>query len=343
MTTRMLLGVVLLLCACGGGSTAPAASPQTITTVHLGVVGSVSDSAIFIAKAKGYFKAEGIELDMQRFQSAAQMTPALGRGQLDVGAGAPSAGLFNAMAREVPLKIVADKGNLDRGHGYEAMIVRKDLWDRGAIRSPSDLKGRTVALAARNITPEVTLDTFLRQGGLSVSDVRIVPLPFPDMVTALTNGSVDIANVIEPFATLAVSKGAGAIWRRTDEIAPGHQVGVILYSPDFAGKTDLARRFMRAYVRGARDYNDAFTKQIASKRQEVIGILVAETEVKEAALYEQMVMPGIDPNGRARTDSLASDQEWFLSHGAQKEKTEMDRAVDHSFADWAVKQLGRYA
>jgi NitT/TauT family transport system substrate-binding protein len=119
-----LLGLATLACtlAPGASQSGPATSPTAAvagtaptpkasggsTKVALGQVGGLSDAAFFIAAEKGYFREQGIELEVSRFASAAQMVAPLGAGQLDVGGGAPSAGLLNAMAREVPLKIVAD-------------------------------------------------------------------------------------------------------------------------------------------------------------------------------------------------------------------------------------------
>lgn len=329
--------------ACGGGTGSTGPSPSaTPAKLQIGLIGSASDSAFFIAIDKGYFKEQLIELEIQRFQTAADMVPLLGTEQLQVGGGAPSAGLFNAVARDIPLKIVADKGNVDPGHGYEAMIVRKDLWDRGAIKSAADLKGRKIALASLNITPEVSLDTFLKTGGLTVKDVQVVAMPFPDMVQALANGAIDVAVPIEPFATQAVSRGAGVIWHREDEVVPGHENGVVLFSPNLARNKDLARRFMLAYIKGARDYNDVFTKKVSAKHDEIVQILARNTTVKDVSLYDKMAMPGIDANGRARKASLAVDQDWFLQSGAQKLKADLDKVVDNQYADWAVQRLGTY-
>ena len=179
-------------------------------------------------------------------------------------------------------------------------------------------------------------------GGISYKDVKIVALAFPDMVTALANGSVDMAGPIEPFATQAESRGIGHIWKRTDELQPGHELGVLIYSADFAKKTDAARRFMLAYLKAAREYNDAFDKKNASKRADIVKILGANTTVKDAALYDQMVMPGIDPNGALNKQSLKDDQDWFLQNGFQKQKSDLDKDADESFAKWATQRLGAY-
>ncbi len=341
----ILLVLALLLGGLGQAShPAPAAGASPILTkLQVGLVGSVSDAAFFIANDRGYFREQGIELEISRFDSAARMVAPLGTGQLDIGGGAPSAGLLNAIARDIPLKIVADKGNMDPGHGYEAIVVRKALWDKGAFTSPADLRGKTVAIAARNISPEVDLDTFLRTGGLTANDVNIVTMAFADMGTALANGSIDVALPIEPFVVQIAEQGIGVIWKRNDEVVPRQQVAVVLYAPKFAlFKPGLAKKFMLAYVKAARDYNDAFVKKDPAKRKEAIQILIRNTPVKDPALYDKMVMPGINPNGRVNIDALAVLQTWFLSKGAQKTRVELSKAVDHQYVDWAVEQLGSY-
>lgn len=354
MTTMPRAGVPRAVCAlllavlwsslgqAPGPGPAAGATP-ILTRLQVGQVGGLSDAAIFIAGDKGFFREQGIELEMTRFNSAAQMVAPLATGQLDIGGGAPSAGLFNAIARSIPVKIVADKGNMSPGHGYEAIVIRKSLWDTIGVKSPADLRGRTVALAARDISPEVDLDAFLRTGGLTVSDVNVVTMGFPDMEIALANGSIDAALPIEPFVTQIAEKGIGVIWMRDDAVVPGQQVAAILYSPRFASyKPGLAKRFMLAYVRAARYYNDAFVKKDPAKKREVVQILMQHTPVKNPTLYDKMVMPGLNPNGHVNVERLAAMQDWFLRKGSQKSRVDLTKVVDNQYADWAVQQLGPY-
>lgn len=337
---RMLIAALALVLACGQAGGSPQPPPSTPTKLQVGLVGGISDAAFYIANDKGYFKEQAIEFEINRFDSAARMVAPLGTGQLDVGGGAPSAGLLNAIAREVPLKVVADKGNMDPGHGYEAIVVRKGL--SGGTGSAADLKGKTVAISAKDISPEVTLSTFLKTGGLTIKDINLVTMSHADMVTALANGSIDAGLPIEPFVAEAVAKGVATIWKRDDEVAPRQQVAVVLYGPKFVENRDLARRFMLAYIKGARYYNDAFDKKDAAKRKEVVGILVRNTAVKDADLYTKMVMPGIDPNGRVNLESLADQQDYFLAKGSQKTRLELKQVVDMQYAEWAVQKLGPY-
>lgn len=340
----VMFGVLAATCSAGAGtsssSSAPGSAAQGATvTLKIGQVGGISDAAFHIATAKGYFKDQGIALEAIPFASAAQMVAPLGTGELQVGGGASSAGLFNAIGRRVGLVIVADKGNMDPGHGYEAIVVRKEL--AATIKGPKDLKGRTVAISAMDITPEVTLDTYLRQGGLTEKDVNLVAVPHPDMLQALKNGSIDAGLPIEPFVSRIVAAGVATVLVRDDTVTPGHQVAVVLFSEKFARQRELAVRFMKAYILGARFYNDAFVKKQTAKRSEAIDILVKATKV-DPALFETMVMPGINPAGKVNLESLTHIQKWFVNKGSQQKFIELSKAVDLSFADEAVRQLGPY-
>jgi len=346
---RIVPLVAVLIAACGPvaapsptptalASAVPAATPVPVT-VKFGQVGTISDGAIFIADAKGYFKEQGITLDLQTFQSAANMTTPLGTGELDAGGGAPSAGLYNAIGRGVNIRIVADKGSLTAGHGYEAVIVRKDLADR--VKSAKDMKGLKVSIAAQDIVPEYSLDAFLRTGGLTIKDITLVPLAFPDMVAALANKAIDVAVPTEPTATRILDAGTGVLITRTDIVVPGEQTAVILFSEKFAKNTDAAVRFMKAYLQGARFYTDAFDKKDPAKRKEAVDILAKGTKL-DAALIDRVVVPGIDPNGAVNAKSLDAAQQYFVTKGTQQKALDMTMVVDASFADAAVKELGTY-
>ena len=352
MRTLASVVALALMVSCGGTAT-PGASPTVAATVSaaatasapapvtlkFGQVGTISDSAIFIADAKGFFKDQGITLDLQTFQSAANMVAPLGTGELDAGGGAPSAGLFNAIDRGVQMRIVADKGSLTPGHGYEAIMVRRALADR--VKSAKDMKGLKVAIAQRDIVPEYSLDAFLRTGGLTAKDVELVPLAFPDMIAALANGSIDVAVPTEPTVTRILDAGTAVLITRTDAVVPGEQTAVILFSEKLAKNRDAAVRFMKAYLLGARFYADAFDKKNPAKRKEAIDILAKATKL-DAALIERLVLPGLDPNGAVNVKSLDAAQQYFVAKGSQTKALDLTKVVDASFAEEAVKQLGTY-
>ncbi len=344
-STGLLLTLSLLL---GLGLPAPepltpALAAQPATRVRLGVLGTIVDAGFYIGLDQGYFREQGLDLEMIPFDSGARMVAPLGTGQLDAGGGAHSAGMFNAVARGVALKLVADKGSSPPGHGVQALLFRRDLAESGQVRSPADLRGRRVAISARGATTETALALWLRPYGLALDDVETVELGFGEHPSALAGRSVDAAVTIEPFVTGTLDQGSATLYQRTDEIYPGYQNGEVIYSSPFAQEqADAAQRFMLAYLRAVRFYNDAFARGDLARRQEAIASLARHTAVRDLALYERMVMPGLDPTGHMSVASIREDQEFWLASGLQQTRIDIDQVVDHSFADAAVQVLGPY-
>src|SRR5262245_34902919 len=102
---------------------------QTNATVKVASAAIASDVGFFRAQKKGYFRQEGLAVEFTQLANAPQMIGPLGRGQLDVGAGTVSAGLYNAVERDIALRAVADKGSMRPGYGFSGLLVRKDLVD----------------------------------------------------------------------------------------------------------------------------------------------------------------------------------------------------------------------
>ncbi len=315
----------------------PAGEP---VKVRVGNLRSASDAGIYVAVEQGYFKEQGIEIEFTPFDSAAKMIAPLGAGQLDVGGGAFSAGLLNAISRGINLRIVADKGRNPKGFGYQALLVSKQNADK--LRQPADFKGKKLALPSLGISTEAAWNHWLKAGGLTTKDVELVEMPFPDMGAGLSNGAIDAAISIEPFVTVAATKDMGVILQRQEVFYPEQQVAVLMFSEQFAQRRDVAERFVLAYVKALRDYNDAFRNKDPQKREKVIQILMKSTTLKDRAQYDKVVMPGLDPNGGVSRKAMEEDQEYFLWSKAQEKPVNFDKVIDPSFVQKAVAQLGEY-
>jgi NitT/TauT family transport system substrate-binding protein len=313
--------------------------------VRVGLASASSDVGFFIAEKKGYFKEEGLDVSFVNFDSGAKMVAPLGAGQLEVGAGSPSAGLYNAVTRGIHIKIVADKGSTPPGYGFQPLLVRKDLVESGRYKSLKDLKGMKIAGSAPGSGSTSTLNEALKKGGLKYSDVDRVFLGFPQHVAALQNKAVDASMTTEPSATKAIQSGAAVRVMGDDEIYPNHQLAVVLYSDDFIKKNpDAAKRFMRAYLRAVRVYNDALKDgHIAGPgADDVINILTEYTNVKDPAVYRAINVQACNPNGAVDVPSLKNDLVFFKEQGEVKGAVTVDDVLDNSFAAAAVKDLGVY-
>ncbi len=321
---------------------AGAALAQSVT---VGAASTASDAPIYIADRKGFFRAEGIDVKITNFRSASDMVAPLGAGQLDAGAGSAGAALYNAVARGIRIKVVADKASSPPGYGATKILVRKDLVDSGRYHTPKDLKGLRFAMNAPGVSNTSTHNTLLRSVGLNYSDVQTVDLPFPDHVVALKNKSVEASASVEPGPAIAVRNGDAVVIRSDDQILPDHQIAVLLYSEDFAQRhRDEAMRFMRAYIRAVRFYNGALKdgRLAGPNADEVIAILSEATPIKSRAIYDAITPTGINPDGHVNKESLAYDLAFYTEQGLIKTAIRLDDVLDSSFVDAAVKELGPY-
>lgn len=321
------------------------ASAVLATPVRVGTTNSSSDAPLFIAAAKGYFKAEGLEVEFTSFDSAAKMIAPLGTGQLEVGAGSPAAGFYNAVARGLDVRMVADKGSMPPGYGYLPLMVRKDLVDSGKVKGFADLKGLKVALPAQGTTTDSTLNEALRKGGLKWTDVDVVYMGFPQHVIAFQNKAIDASVTTEPSATRSEQLGVAVRYAPGDVIYPEQQVAVILYGGKFIKEQpDIGRKFMRAYIRAVRDYNDALKggKLAGPNAPEIIAILTQYTNIKDPKIYASITPNGCDPDGKVGEASLRKDLQFFRDRGLIEGNVTVEQVIDHSFVAAALKELGPY-
>lgn len=318
------------------------AAATELLKVPVGISPVMSSAAMFIAKERGYFAEEGIDVDINPFKaSGAKMVPFLATGQLFVAGGNVNAGMYNAIAQDIPIKIVSDKGTVTPGHGYLALIVRKDHVDSGRYRSFKDLKGMTLAVTSKGVSQQIVIEKYLHEAGLTANDIKLVTLAYSDMNIALANKSIDATVQIEPFVAVAVKNNFAVRVAGDDEIYPNQQSAVIYYSPVFMQQhPKQAQGFMNAYVRGLRDYNDAFEK--GQGKQAIIKILTKSTRIKDASVYQAVTPVGLSPNGLVNVQSLKDDAQWYFKQGYLKAMPDIDTIVDLSYAHNAVKKLGRY-
>ncbi len=322
-------------------ATPSAAKPAGLTLVRAGHMGISSDVYTYIAIEKGYFKEEGIDVELTFFDTAAKMIAPMAAGQLDVGRGSPSAGLFNAIARGVPIKIVADVSRVTPNNNYFALVARKDLIDSGVLKNYSDMKGKNVAYNAKGTGNEIDIEKALKKGNLTPSDVNLIEMPFGDMNVGMANKAVDIALLTEPNITLGEQKGISKLWKSGYDFTPAHQLSVLMFSPSFIkDKPEVAKRYMVAYVKGIRDYYEAFFK--GKNKAEIISYLVKYTGTKDPASFEKMVPHGVDPNGYVNAKSIMDDQDWFIAKGYSKDKIDEKSLIDNQFVDYAIQRLGKY-
>jgi NitT/TauT family transport system substrate-binding protein len=312
-------------------------------SLQVGVVSSSSDGGIFIAMDRGYFQEEGLQVETQQFQTGVDQIAPLGAGQLDIGTGAIAAGLYNAIGRGVPLRMVADKGSTPTPEwDFSALMVRKDLIDSGQVKDYTDLRGLTITTSAPGNSTEVDVAKALEKGGLTLADINFTHMSFADMITAFQNRAIDAAIVIEPYVSRIEKLGTAVRWKGTLDFYGNQQVAVIMYGPKLVEEQqDVARRWMIAYLRGLRDYNDAFGPK-RQRRDEVVQTLIKHTPIKDASAYDEMRPAGLDPDGKLELPSIRGDLAYYEQTGKVTVQIDLAKVIDMSFQEYAVQQLGPY-
>jgi NitT/TauT family transport system substrate-binding protein len=344
--TSPSVAVFLCVALAASGLADLPSSAQANNTVRVASSGIASDIGFFLANKKGYFRAEGLDVSLAMLANSPQMIGPLGMGQLDVGAGTVAASLYNAVAQNIAIRAVADKGSMRPGYGFSGLLVRRDLVDSGRFNSFKDLKGMTIGVGTLGSANSSAVNEALKRGGLTWQDANMVALTFPQHLAAYANKAIDASMTNEPTASEAVKEGLAVRIAGNDEIYPDQQTAVVLYSELFARqRPQLALKFMRAYIKAIREYNDALKDgRIAGPNaDEVISVLTEYTFIKDAQVHREITPAAIDPDGRINMSGLRNDLQFFKDRKLiQDAGITVERIVDSSFAIAAVKELGPY-
>ncbi len=309
--------------------------------VRAGLKGVPSDGGVLIAKDRGYFKDLGLDVEILNFNSGQEIINPMAAGHVDVGLAVTDAALFNAILRGIPIKIVADKGTNIPGRPYYHLVVRKDLEDK--VKDYTDLRGRKLAVVGTGSLDEICLDRALKKAGLSSrgKDIELVVIKaFPDMLAAMANKSIDGGMLIEPFIVNGVEKDICVRWRDPSEYEANAQIAIVIYGPSMTSRPEVARRFIMAYLKAVRDYNDAFIKNVGLEPMIETLCRVSLTKVPE--LYRKMNPAGLNPNGYVKMDGIDADLDWYRERGLLKGDLKATDVVDNQYVDFAIQAMGKY-
>jgi NitT/TauT family transport system substrate-binding protein len=343
---RLLLALIFCAIALTAGSTVRTLAADTTTAVRLGVgTDSITMTPFYVAEKMGYFRDEGLNVEFVPLPSAALMIAPLGAGQLDVGGGAITAGLYNAVGRGIDLRIVADLGSDPPGYGFQTFVVSNALLKSGAYKSVKDLKGKRIAITARGISTSALVAALLKTGGLTMNDVTMLYMPVADQIVAMRNGSLDASLMPEPGPSLAEKEKVATKILRDDAYYPNQQIVAMFYGANFLkAHRDAGLRFMRAYLRGVRLYNDNLRNgKLFGKQAGMIMSIFSDATHQDRSVLDRVTPSGDNPNGRLNVITMRSDLNFFKAEALiDKPSTTVEDAIDTSFATDALKTLGPY-
>ena len=288
--------------------------PQ-LRPIRMGMIVSIAGAPFYVAKERGWFAAEGLDWQYEPLQVTSEALAQVGTGNLEVANVTLGAAVLNSLVRGVEVKIIAGNTNYPpTGPGINAFMVRKDLYDSG-VTDASGLRGRKVAGNAVGVFTEYAIDQAMRTAGMTVDDVEVVLMPFPDIPAAFANRAIDAGFVIEPSVSIIRSQGTAATivpeWLR------GAQETVLMAGPSLLRDRALAEAFMRVYLRGVR------TVQAEGFTPETAALIERYTRVS-TDLVQQMRVPYWEPSGRVNWDSLLDQQRFYIARGSATYREPLD-------------------
>ncbi|WP_019925874.1 ABC transporter substrate-binding protein [Nocardia sp. BMG111209] len=261
--SALLLALALSACGSGGGSST--ASNSGPTTVKVTIIPIVDVAPIYLGQQQGFFKNQGLDLQLSTAQGGAAIVPAVVSGQVDFGFSNLTSLIVGA-SKGLPLKIVAP-GNASTGvpgKDFGGVVVKAD----SPIRSAKDLVGKKVAVNTLNNINDTTVRASIRAAGGDAADVKFTELGFPDMLPAVSNGNVDAAQVVEPFLTTALKNGDRLIASNYVDTAANLTIAGYFTSQQTAkAKPDLVKRFaaaMQESLKYSADHADAVRQVLSS-------------------------------------------------------------------------------
>ena len=239
MKKRLIGAVLALMTVVTIGAGCGKKPSQTLT---IGVLPDVDSIPIIIAQEKGFFEAEGLDIDIQHFKSAPDRESALQAGSLD---GAVSDMLSAAFLTEGGFEV----GITSMTNGSYKLLAG------ASMNGSTDLTGKSIAISTNTII-EYTTDMMLAENGLSPEDVEKTAIPqIPVRLEMLQSGQIDAATLPEPLASVAVKAGATVIGS-SDSL--GINPGVLLFTKDSISqkKTEI-EAFYRAYNKAVENLKSA--------------------------------------------------------------------------------------
>jgi NitT/TauT family transport system substrate-binding protein len=317
---------------------APACAQAEESTVRIGIARSVSNGAELIAIERGYFKEVGINVEIEDIDTSANTLALLAQGRLQVIAGGISAGYFNGLEKGLPVTMVSDRVSTPIGHN---LMLRPDLQDK--IKNLSDLKGKVIASNGSGSVSTYEVGKMLETAHVRIADVDVKVFPFTQMPIAFANKAIDAAIVIPPFTYQFIDQAHAVGFAEPDKLVQPSPmtIAVIMINTDWAkGNPELARNYFLAYMRGVRDYCQAYHG--GSIKKQIVDALIRHGAERREELLYKYPWPARSPYGLINVASMLDMQTWYADNGFSRAHLPPERLVDTSYVEFARSKLGKF-
>jgi NitT/TauT family transport system substrate-binding protein len=240
MVRRLCIALALGLALVPFGASAQ--TQPALTTLNIGVIPIESAAEAFYAVDMGFFKKQGLDVQLQMMNNGSAIAAAVAGGTLDIGF-ADTISIASAHARNLPFVYLAPT----LFNSYTAPTLAVMVGGSGPIHEAKDLNGKTIAVNGINNITMVPVEAWIDRSGGDSKTVKWIELPIPAQDDAVVTGKVDATIVGEPFITFGGDKGLRALYMDKNAIAPRYVLAGFMTTKDWAAKNPaVAAKFIAA-------------------------------------------------------------------------------------------------
>jgi NitT/TauT family transport system substrate-binding protein len=292
--------------------------------LNVGLLTAVDFLPLYVAEELGYFKAEGLKVNLHGFQAGTEVTQALLGRAIDVAASAGTDAVL-ATASGRPIKSIWELNN----------FVSNFFVSKPSIKSWKDVRGKTLAVSRPGAQSDLILRWVLRKEGYDPDkDVRIIASGgVPERMAALKAGTVDVASLTEPITSAAVRDGFHLLGKLSDYV-PSWPNEVFFTFEEFTQKNpETVKAFLRAISKAARF--------IPANERETVRIIMKYVKFNEdnAQLGYRAVRNTFPPTGEFGIPGWDFIQELMIISKEIPQKVPYEKLFDRTFVNWAKETL----
>lgn len=263
-----------------------------------------SVAPLYLAADAGYFAEEGLDVVFERIDMANSASlAALVHGDIDASLATPRASLLNAIARGAKVRIVAGEGYLARGACPQFAWVVPRSWSN----AEGSLDARRLRGARGRYDP-ITYGAFetsraLATVGLTLDDLRKVPIPMDMVPSAILHGDVDFALLPTLQLNKMLASGRVVIWKTVADVMPDAPIFSLVFSSRLLERDrEAGVRLLIAYLRAVRDLRRDWTPR-------VVEILARRFQISPAEVRAEC-WPSFREDGRVEDRYWTEFEEW---------------------------------
>lgn len=312
---------ILLAVGCARPASTPSQSGLVSIRLPVGYIPNVQFAPLYVALEKGYFREEGLDVQLD-YSMETDGVALVGAGTLPFSV---ASGEQVLLGRAQGLPVVYILAWYQR---YPVGVTAPATLD---LRSPSELRGKKIGLPGLYGANYIGLRALLEAGGLKESDVTLESVGF-NQVEALITGRVDAVSIYTPNEPVQLeAKGMPVLTLSVADYLPLVGNGLITNETVLRQQPDLARKMVRAVLRGMQTALDDPAAAFTISQSYVAGLAQADETVQRAVLAASMKLWQAPKLGYSDHTSWQNMQSILLKMGLLKSPLDLARAFSNSY------------